>query len=130
LFQALIQLNGAWKMVSTVGARTHNLSVMNLLPLPLDHGYSPFFFFLSRSKKYLFVIYLFLNFLDQCGLNVQDTTDLNNQMITKTECITYKKYVIEVQHLRLVQSVSLIPITQMIPLPAIPLSSAYYRNNF
>jgi len=41
LYQALIQMNGAWKMVSSVGVWTHNLLVMSLLPLPLDHGYSP-----------------------------------------------------------------------------------------
>jgi len=32
LFQALIQMNGAWKMVSVVGAWTQDLSVMSLLP--------------------------------------------------------------------------------------------------
>ncbi len=32
LFQALIQMNGAWKMVSIVGDWTQDLSVLSLLP--------------------------------------------------------------------------------------------------
>jgi hypothetical protein len=31
-FQALIQMNGAWKMVSILGVWTQDLSVMSLLP--------------------------------------------------------------------------------------------------
>jgi hypothetical protein len=32
LFQALIQMNGAWKMVSIMEIWTHDLSIMSLLP--------------------------------------------------------------------------------------------------
>jgi len=43
MFQALIQMNGAWQMISIVCIWTQDLSVMSLLPFPLDlyHGYLP-----------------------------------------------------------------------------------------
>ncbi len=79
LWKALIQMNGAWKMVSTVGVWTQDLSVMSLLPQPLDHGYSPLvstyyvFKIIIKQIEYLEIffstnpkVFAFLDYSKEC----------------------------------------------------------------